>query len=54
MMKWKMSKSWRKRKSKMKMKKMMVWMEEMGVEGIDRKGVSLPIRGGRGHQGSRR
>ena len=31
MMKWKISKSWRKRKEKMKMKKVMVWVEEMRV-----------------------
>ena len=42
-MKWKNSKSWRKRKEKMKMKKMMVCMEEIG---FDRRGVSLLIRGG--------
>ena len=30
MVKWKMSKSWRKRKEKMEMKKLMAWKEEMG------------------------
>ena len=43
MMKWKMSNSRRKRKEKMKL---MVWMEEMGEIGIDRRGVYLPIREG--------
>ena len=32
MIKWKMSKSWRKRKEKMKVKKVMVWME-VGIRG---------------------
>ena len=29
MMKWKIRKSWRKRKEKMKIKQVMVWMKEM-------------------------
>ena len=43
MMKWKINQSRRKRKETMKMKKMMVWMEEIGINGG---GVYLPIIGG--------
>ena len=35
MMKWKMSKSRRKSKEKIKTKKMMVWIEDMGGGGRD-------------------
>ena len=45
MMKWKMNKT----KDETKMKNMMVWMKEIGKVmkvGIDRRGVSLPTRGG--------
>ena len=44
MMKWKMSRSWRKRKEKMKMGKMMVWMEVMVEVGIDKRRTNLLVR----------
>ena len=46
MIKWKMSNSWRKRKEKMKIKKMVVWKEEMNGRGIGRGAINLSIRGG--------
>ena len=42
MIKWKMSKSRRKWKEEMKLKKIIVWLEEMrGEVGIDRRGVII-------------
>ena len=45
MMKWKMSKSWRRMKEKIK-KGIVVDGGDRGQERINRRGVSLPIRGG--------